>query len=89
MLLKSVLLSKVVDVLSTKSTVCLLAGVEVFTLKVELILAVLETSLELADLSHHVEVSSNLELILLTELIEVGDLLITITTKENSITTKA
>ena len=77
-LLEGVLLSEEVDVLASEHGVRGLVRVEVLALKVELVLSVLETSLELSDLGGHVEVASVLELVLLSQLVQVSHLLVSV-----------
>jgi hypothetical protein len=75
-LFKGVLLCEEVDILASKDGVGGLVGVEILALQVELVLAVLEARLELSHLGRHVQVASVLELVLLSQLIQVGHLLV-------------
>lgn len=85
MLLECVLLSEEVDVLSAEYGVGGLVGVEVLALEVELVLAILETCLELSHLSSHVEVASVLELVFLAQLVQVSHLLVRVSTQQGSV----
>ena len=84
-LLECVLLSEEVDVLSAEHGIGGLVGVEVLALQVELVLAILETRLELSHLSSHVEVASVLELVFLAQLVQVSHLLVRVSTQQGSV----
>jgi hypothetical protein len=73
---EGVLLGEEVDILSPEDDVGGLVGVEVLALQVELVLSVLEAGLKLSDLGGHVQVASVLELVLLSQLVQVGHLLV-------------
>ncbi len=72
MLLEGVLLSEVVHVLTAEGVVSKLRLIEILSLEEKLVVAVLETGLEFADLSSHIEVAGSSKLILLAEFIVVG-----------------
>ena len=70
-LLKGILFSEVVNILSTKSSVSYLGLFEILALEEQLIFAILVAGLELAYLSSQVEVASSSEFILLAKFVIV------------------
>lgn len=72
MLLKGVLLSEVVHILSTESTVSNLRLLKILSLEEELVITVLQAGLELTDLSCHIKVASSSEFILFAKLVVVS-----------------
>lgn len=88
-LLKGVLLCQVVHVVRAKGSVRVLVCLQVLPLKEELVLAVLEASLEVADLQRQVMVASALELVVLAEFVEVGNLFVGIAPEDARVASQA
>lgn len=87
-LLESVLLSKVVNILASKSLVSKLGLIKILAVEDELVITVLKAGLKLSDLSCHVEVAGSSKFVFLSQLIIVSGSLLTITSEKETVAVK-